>query len=149
MSKSILMHDEQNNLIEIYVYFIIKNINGTQRIVIINKEEYDKILENKEDSREVDVLSTWWRPQTWHTNNRILNESKSYNVQTEESHFDFVKYQQNLIKYCLVKWDMRDEEDQIIEVNEENINALPYDIAMYLISRYNELALEDSEVKKK
>ena len=150
MSKSILMHGNQNDSIEITVYYKLINKRNFTKYVPIDEEEYEKLSEDLEVKDNIGMLKTWWRPQTWHTNNRILNESKTYSVQTETSEFDIIKYQQNLLKYCLVSWDMVDDNNQPIEINEQNIGSLPNDVAVHMIEQYNSIAMDnDEETKKK
>lgn len=114
---------------------------------ILAREEGKKAVEKGDSS--VEVLNTKWRANSWQLTNVLMQSSLSYNPQTGQHEVDLTKYQDNMLKSCLVEWDLTDEGDQAIPVTPEALDDLPPEIAKGLIRVYDRSNLVDEgEIKK-
>lgn len=128
-----------NSLVEVKVFYkILPNGN-----IYVNKETVLPENENFE------CLTTKWAQTSWQAQSWLNKTSTTYNPETGIQEFNFISYQDNLLKSCLKEWDLKDEKDVNIPVTPDNINLLHSSIASELINRYMKLINPNKEDLKK
>lgn len=139
---------KDKGLIDVPVYYrCSEGKYGNDQFQVLSLEEGKKAVSNGDEN--VEVLNTKWRARQWRAMNSVSQSSYSYNPQTGTNELDLHKYQDNLIRQCLVSWDLVDDNDQPIEVTNDAIDDLPEDIIRFLIRTYDRMNFIDPEMQKK
>jgi len=146
MAKQLISNAEE--LVTLTLYYKVKtNRYNVRQYKILEEDEGKNLLAKGE--KDVDVLVTKWSIPKWKTNSHIMRSSTFYNPTDGTNRVDFSKYQENVFKTCLKEWDIVDESNTLIPVNQDTIGSLPPIIASALLDKYDKcLAIEDDERKK-
>jgi len=145
LSKTI---GKNNKFVSIPVYYRYKDSSyGNVKFQVLSLEEGQKAVQSNE--KNIEVLNTKWKPRSWQVNNLIIQNSQTYNPQTGAEELDIIKYQDNLIKQCMISWDLKDEEGNDVPITPDNIDDLPLEIVRYLVSTYDRSNIMSSEERKK
>ena len=92
--------DNQSS-IEIKLYYKYVETEQGRRLTIVDDDKAKKLLEDHEESKNINVLETGWNLLTWKDQNEVLDRASKLNTKTGESQFDFVGYRDIIIKKCL------------------------------------------------
>jgi hypothetical protein len=145
LSKTI---GKNKKFVSIPVYYRYKDSSyGNVQFQVLSLEEGQKAVQSNE--KNIEVLNTKWKPRSWQVNNLIIQNSQTYNPQTGAEELDIIKYQDNLIKQCMISWDLKDEEGNDVSITPDNIDDLPLEIVRYLVSTYDRSNIMSSEERKK
>jgi hypothetical protein len=146
MAKSLLVKEEE--LITIVLFYKSKaNKFGVRQYKIIDEDEAKALI--AKGDKDIDSLTTKWVIPTWQSNSYILRSSTFYSPSEGINRLDYNKYQDNLFKTCLKEWDIVDENDKKVTINNESIGNLPSVIATALLELYEKsLTIEDEDQKK-
>jgi len=132
-----LYKKKQENLAHIPLYYIEKDINGMIKAFPLEDKVAKEMLEKEETKDKVQILNTYWKSLSWAQNREI---NKACQVKNENNFFvgeiDFISVQDLRFKNCLVKWDLKDEEERAVPVSVEVINSLDSDIMNALYQKY-------------
>lgn len=132
---------DQNDLIEINLYYKYADVGTGKRLVILTDKK-GKALQNdpdEEKSKSVEVLETKWSLLTWKEQNEVMNlSSQMINPQTGERQFNFLAYRDAIIKRCLKQWNITINEKPT-PVNPESIDALPGPVVTNLYQQFETL----------
>jgi len=145
MAKMLLSQNEE--LISLVLYYQVKNNKYGIRQYKILEEDEAKSLISKGD-KEIDILSTKWSLPTWRSNSNIVRSSTFYNPSDGTNRLDWSRYEDNVFKTCLKEWDVVDENNQPVPVNQDTIGYLPVPIASALLQKYNKCLSLDEDEKK-
>lgn len=147
-SQLLLGGNDDLIVIELY-YQVKKNARGQRQFRILTEKEAQAMAPQEEGKeKHYEILETKWRPQTWQTNNSLLKNSMTYNKVSGASELDWSAYQQNVFKYCLQSWNVKDEQGNAVPPSPENVGMLPSNIARALIQKYDEALMIDDDEKK-
>lgn len=140
---------QNKDVIAITTYYqTITNKFGRSFPKIITEEAAKEAAKSPETSKKVNQFVTKWRPQTWQGQNQLYQNSTVYNPNTGSKEIDFSIYRTEMLKTCLIDWDLVDDNGRQIPVTEENISNLHANIASAIIDKYNEyIGLDEEEVK--
>ena len=146
MAKQLISNTDE--LITLTLYYKVKvNKYGIRQYKVLEEDEGKSLL--AKGDKDVDTLVTKWAVPKWKTNSHIMRSSTFYNPADGTNRVDWSKYQENVFKTCLKDWDVVDENNSPIPVNQDTIGSLPPIIASALLDKYDKsLAIEDDERKK-
>ena len=133
-----------DNFVEIKLYYVLKKVNGINRLIIVEDSKAEKMLENEIERKSVQILNTRWKPLTWKEQNEVMKLSSQIDATTGESQFDFVAYRDAIIKKCLKEWDAR-ENGQVVPVTPQKIDSLPATVATSLFKKFEEISTYTEE----
>lgn len=127
------------NLVEIKLYYTFKEKCNSKILVVLTDKKAEKMLEDEDQKKEVESLTTQWSIMNWREQNISVDKaySKSNNI-TGEKVFDHIAYRDTIIKSCLKKWDAK-ANGQDVPVTPEAIDMLPGDIVMALYAQYEKM----------
>jgi len=121
-----------SDLFEIEVKFVeITLKSGLKGILVIK----NKAQEEKHKDKITSVRTQWAQPN-WKENWKLSEESHVFQEAMGEKRFDYQLYRRNILERFLKIWDIIDEKNMPIPVNEENINKLDPNIASYMIDEW-------------
>lgn len=146
--SSLITAGAEEVLIHIPIYYKEKKNKSKQTFIQViddkkAKEEIDK------GDKEIKIINTQWKSQTWQMYNQIISSSQSYNSLTGTNEFDGQKYYDNLYKSCLIGWDVTDNSGNTIQITPQVLDSLPVNLARALIQKYDSyISLEEEEQKK-
>lgn len=129
---------DNQDLVEIFIYYKYVKENGIKRLVILEDSKADNILKNGSDEEKelIDILKTKWSSLTWKEQNDITNSSsQTINHQTGEKQFNFVSYRDAVVKKCLKEWNLTINEKPI-PVTPDAIDKLPGSIVINLYQKF-------------
>lgn len=130
--------DNQNS-IEIKLYYKYIDTEYGKKLIIIDNDKAQKLLEDKEKSKTIEILKTTWNLLTWKEQNDVMNKSSHLvNPQTGERQFDFIAYRDTIVKKCLKDWNIQ-ENEKPIPVTSDAIDRLPGTIVTILYEKFEEL----------
>ncbi|MFA5598988.1 MAG: hypothetical protein WDA06_00190 [Phenylobacterium sp.] len=151
--------DHGSKMLEIDMYY--KEVNGKDgsHIVILPLEDGKKKFEEKATKEEnieekvvkaekIFLLKTKWKILSWGEQTKITKMSTYFNHEQMVNDFDPWTFRDLRIKTCLVEWDMTDDKNTAIPVTPDNIDRLPGDVVLYLVSEYDkktEISGEDEK----
>lgn len=123
MIKSKLLVDDKKR-IEVKVY-----IGLSKKQAILADYNKEALLENKNlDTKEEDLLEVkmWFRQPNYKDDLDIANNTIHQRIDQDGSSIsiDTIKIRNYRFKQLLVDWNLTDEEDNDLEINEKNINSL-------------------------
>jgi len=93
---------------------------------------------------EVKEVVTFWKRMDWGTQTLIINDSQK-SVEFGESSTDWTKYRLSQMKNLMVGWDLKTSKGEAIPITEKILKRLDFNIAIALISKYEETIAPDSE----
>ena len=90
------------NLVEIKLYYTLKEKGNSKLLVVLTDEKAEKMLEDEDQKGKVESISTKWSIMNWREQNVSVDKaySKSNNL-TGEKVFDHITYRDSIIKSCL------------------------------------------------
>lgn len=92
----------------------------------------------------IETINTTWKRANWKEQNHIF--SQSLRIINSESEIDPLKYRDLILKTCLKKWDVKDDNGNPIPCNPEMIDNLDPEAAKEMISAF-ERVTESQENK--
>jgi hypothetical protein len=141
---SLLVGDK--DLLTLVVYYSIStNKAGYKYVKVLSDKKAKELLKDDVKAKEVNALTTKWRPQTWQAQNDLFYNSKVINSVTQKPDIDWTKFRDAQMKHCLVDWDLSDDEGRPYPVTEENINSLHSAVANALSNLYAEATAIDED----
>ena len=106
------------------------------------------VAADKEVNFRVYVLKTQWKTLSWKEQNDITQQSTYYNQEASFNDLNIWKFRDLRIKYCLVSWDLKDDNGQPIPLNSDMLDQLSGDVVLALVSKYDDaISLSDEESK--
>lgn len=140
------------NFIQIKVYYIQKiNKFGLSKIQIINEQNISKF-------QNIKTLNTKWKILNYKQAAKIKKKCRlkgwdqptliEIDVQGNQRHrqvFDYIKYNNILLKTCLIQWDLLDQLNNKVQCNSQNIDLLPKNVIYYLLNKYEQYFLQQQE----
>jgi len=133
-----LLDDVRSNYINIQIYYSYVEDEYGKRVVVVPNENAKELLKDENRKDEILILSTKWGQLNWEQENKIMNNVNKVDPMTGDIQFDIFQFRDSRIKSCLKEWNLKDDNNEIIPVNDSNINKLPSDIVIALINRYEE-----------
>jgi len=128
------------DLVTIKLYYIIKETELGKKLIILEDEKVEELLKDEERKQEVELLETQWKSLNWKEDTEVMRVStSSIDAVTGTSGWNFYKYRDSMVKKCLKKWNLRDDEENEVPVTEENIDNLPSSIILGLYDKFNNL----------
>jgi len=125
---------------------------GFTKIIVIPDEEAEKELkeakEDKEKKTDVQCLNTYWKVLNWEMQNKITEQSAFFNEATQMPDINVWRYRDLRIRQCLIRWDLIDDQNVAIPVNDGAISMLPGDVVLSLLSKYDEAVTLRPEARK-
>ena len=98
---------DDQNLIEIKLYYKYVDVDNGKRLVILENNKAQKLLDSPDQTESIETLITSWSLLTWKEQNEVMNlSSQVINPQTGERQFNFIAYRDAIIKRCLRTWDI-------------------------------------------
>ena len=152
--------------------------HGYRKIVVWDDDEAEKILKKKEKYEEekrkmvqidpadgdekvvenpdfeektfpnIECLRTLWKSISWREQNDITERASYYNENEAMQDLNVWKFRDLRLKTCLVKWDLKDENGAEIPLTPENVDRLPSDVVLTLLSKYEDaISISADEAK--
>lgn len=103
------------------------------------------------NAKLIHTLSTWWKRATWKDQNLIYAQSiKNIPGANGESTYslDMIRFRDLKLKTCLKRWDLTNDEGNIIDVTPEVIDNLDPSFAAELLSNFERITEASDEEKK-
>jgi hypothetical protein len=141
---------KQQQVVEIKVYYREVEVKpGFIKIVALTDEDVDKLTKDDKVTKKIQCLTTKWKILNWKEQNDLTGRSTLNNDFSGNQSFAWWVFRDLKLKKCLVGWDMIDENNVPIPLNEENIDSLPGEIVSALYNKYDSvMALTGEEEKK-
>lgn len=140
----------ENELIDIELNYVIeKNKSGVTQVTVIDDEKAAKMKADPVQKDKIKTLRTQWRPLTWQASNELLQRANNYNFHTNSQEIDYIKFRDAKIKACLVGWDAKTEKGDPIPCAETYINKLHANVAIALLTKYDEAITVNQEQQTK
>lgn len=128
---------DATDAIIIKLYYTLRDVGGATRLIILEDEKAEKMLDNEENEEKVEVLETKWKFLLWKEQNEVMNLSYGQvNPMTGMKEFSLVIYRDAIIRRCLTGWNLKDD-DKNIPVNDTNIDKLPANVMISLYTKYD------------
>lgn len=146
-----LLNANQNIHIPLY-YTEKKSDKGFVKIVVLDDDKAQEMIEDDETKGDVQVLNTQWKTLTWKEQNDITKQSlKDSGPGFADSgvNIDGFLYRDLRIKHCLKDWDLTDDDGQEIPCTPEKIDDLPSEVVFSLVSKYDDIVLLGEDEEKK
>lgn len=124
-----------------------KNKSGQVFLQVLDEKKAKESIEKGDTT--ISVLNTTWMIQTWKMRNHIIESSEVYNNITGRNNIDPQKYQDNILKNCLLAWDITDDNGNPIPVSPGVIDILPEYLPGILLSKYEACLDVEEENQKK
>ena len=137
--------DTDSQLVKITLYYKVKDINGFQKVIILEDEKAKEMLADEKTEKDVNMLNTWWKVLSWQDSNNITNASKVTGEKAMPGELDYYRFRDLRIKMCMKKWDLKGDNGSDIPLTPDTINKLPVDVVLTLNSKYEELMNLDGE----
>lgn len=146
-----LLDENIEDLIEIEVYYKLKQMGKGKKLVIIEDEKAKELLKDEEKKKEVEKISTKWRLMDWKEQNEISRKSvimvPNQLTGAPLRQFDPILYRDTVVKKCLKEWNLT-KNGQSVPVSDELIDKLPSPIIMELHRKFEEVIdYTEEEVK--
>lgn len=126
-----------DDLINIKLYYIIKKTESSQKLIILEDDKAIELLKDNEKSKEVEVIETEWKSLSWKEETNTMRSSmQKIDPISQTTNFDFYLYRDNVVKRCLVKWDLTKDEKPV-PVTSDNIDSLPSSIILNLYAKFD------------
>jgi len=107
---------------EIVIKFIIKNDNNTKKIEFLEK-----------NSEEQDFFEMVFKYPNWH--DELYIKDKSMEIQDGIVSINAVLTRYRRFNRLLIRWNLKDEDSNVITMNEENFQKLDPDIVDKIIDK--------------
>jgi hypothetical protein len=91
-------------------------------------EEY-----KKDPSENIKELKTWWKRTDWGTQSSIMKSS------AKNGEIDWTIYRMEQMKSLMIGWNLKTAEGESIPINDTIIKRMDYNVALALISKYEEI----------
>jgi len=137
--------DTDSQLVKITLHYRTKDINGFQKVIIIEDEKAEEMLKDEKRKEEVNIFNTWWKILSWKDSNNITNNSKVQGKDAVPGELDFYRFRDLRIKMCMKKWDLKDDDGVDLPLTPDLVNKLPVDIILYLSNKYEQVIGIDEE----
>ena len=112
---------------------------GFNKIIIIPNEEAEDKLKKLDDKQSaIKCLNTYWKILNWQMQNEITDKAAFFNESTQMPDINVWRYRDLRIRHCLVRWDLIDDQNVAVPVNDMAINMLPGEVVLDLLSKYDE-----------
>lgn len=98
---------------------------------------------NESDEKIIWHLNTTWSRLTWKDQNLLISRSLIKVDDKGTKELDGIRYRDLKLRMCLKKWNLRNDNGSEIEVNDANIDNLPFNFGIQLIDGF-ELVTEVS-----
>ena len=126
---------------------------GFTKIIIVPDEEAEKVLKDGEKLEDktlssIQVLNTYWKILNWELQNKITEQSSFFNESTQTPDINVWRYRDLRIRQCLIKWDLKDDLNKDVPVNDIAISMLSGDVVLTLLSKYDEAVTLRPEERK-
>jgi hypothetical protein len=96
----------------------------------------------------IQCVRTLWKSISWREQNDITEKASYYNQNEAMQDLNVWKFRDLRLKTCLVKWDLKDETGAEIPLTPQNVDRLPSDVVMTLLSKYeNMISISAEEAK--
>ena len=128
------VEEKKNNII-----FGFKFIKTAQELEKYKNEGYViKDVSNYSDSDEkvIWLLKTTWSRLAWKDQNLLISRSLIKVDDKGTKELDGIRYRDLKLRMCLKKWNLKNENGSDIEVNDINIDNLPFNFGIQLIDGY-------------
>jgi len=138
---------DSSNLITIKLYYILKDVGGDKKLIILDDEKGQKKFEEQSEDAEnkVEVLESKWSNLNWREQNDIsAASSKDIDPMTGERQFNLIIYRDALIKKCLKKWNLT-MGGNAVPVTPENIDRLPSNVVYSLYKKFETITTYTEE----
>tara|TARA_Y100000310_G_scaffold246263_1_gene251487 strand:- start:565 stop:1011 length:447 start_codon:yes stop_codon:yes gene_type:complete len=144
-----LLDDE---LLVIPLYYIFRKTKyGSKRLVILDDEKAQVMLEDESKKEDVNILNTKWKQLSWEEQTNLVKDSERRNDKTGDIDFDWPVYRDVMVKKCLKWWDYKinPEDPQPLPCNEDTINRMQSPVINALLDKFNAIIMvEDDELEK-
>lgn len=128
--------DNVKDLINIKLYYTVKNTKAGKKVMIIEDAKAEEMLKNPDKAKMVEILDTHWASLSWGEQKNLETISTEYNTETSERVFNSIKFRDAAIKRCLKKWNLCIGEKPV-EVTPDLIDQLPAEIIFGLYVKFN------------
>jgi hypothetical protein len=143
------LFDDEMILIPLY-YMYGKTAYG-QQLMILSKEDAEKMLEDPVEKDQVQILNTKWKQLTWKEDNDLMKRAERNNPSTGEPDLDWANYQDQRVKTCLKWWDYKNnpEDPEPIPVTHELIDKMQSLVVRSLLQKFDAaLTVEPARLEK-
>lgn len=138
----------KDQLIKIKLHYVEKDVDGYNKAIPLSDEKAKELLADEKMKESVKIFTTFWKEMSHGENNSITKASLSSGPDSNPGELDYIKFRDIKIKNCLKRWDLKDDEGNDVPVNNENINALPWDIIKAVFDRYEQKSsVSENEIK--
>lgn len=153
-----LFVDQNRSLVNIDLWFIEqhrKHGHSTFHF-ILSQEEFEE-WKNKgyafdNPDKPIQKLVATFKRLTWKEHNSIVSRAIQYTMGPDNKLFtrmDPVVYRELKLKTCLKKWDIKDDEGNLVEVTNDAIDSLSPDVAQALLDAFEKSTEASEEDLKK
>lgn len=149
-----ILLDQNDELIEITLYYVIKKVGTGKRIVVLDDKKAEEMLKDEVKKKEVDKITTKWKLPNWKEQNDINDASYKFNIdpiigQPGPRQFNFITYRDQLTKKSLKAWDLTTVEGKPVPLTPENIDKMSAEVINSLYNKFSELIEYNEEELKK
>ena len=138
--------------VNIPLYYMEKKLsNGFNKIIILEDADALKKMEDEKLKKDVLILNTEWKVLNWKEQNEITKSSTNHGSMGDgsDTYFDFYRYRDSRLKRCLSSWDLKDDAGTPVMVAPQNIDYLPPEVVLALLSKFDTLISISPDEEKK
>lgn len=137
-------------LVDVDLYYTVeKTASGAARVVVLEDDQAFKMLTSEDNKERVKKIGTKWRLLTWAVSNNLLEQSTKFDHLRNDEAINWTRYRDQRLKSSLVEWDCKDKDGNPIPLTEHAIDNLHANIAIALLTKYDEKIRLDKEEQAK
>jgi len=122
----------------------IEKVPGTEKVP-------GSVVQSFDANKIINRVETSWKRITWSDQNTLLSVSMK-NIPGSDgrmvAELDGIKYRDKKLKTCLKRWDIKDENGQIVQVNDNVIDMLAPEVAQELLASFERITEPTEEDSK-
>ena len=126
------------SLIEIKLYYKFAKLGNGRKLVILEDKAAEKMMEDEEHSKEIEILATKWSTLTWKEQNEVMHLAAQPANPAGDRQFNFVNYRDAIIKRCLKEWNITANEKPV-PVTSQAIDQLPGPVVTNLYQKFEKM----------
>jgi len=134
-------------LILIPLYYKEKEVRGFKKIIILEEEKAKTMMEDPDKKKDVQVLNTYWSLLSWAEQKEIVRSSAMTNPDGSKD-TDWLRLRDHRIKFCLKKWDLKDDAGNELPLSGNIIDTLPADVVFALSNEYDRITSSSTDDEK-
>ena len=138
------MFVENNSSVDIKIYYK----KSGRSYTVYTDEEFDGLDISEEKKKDFKILNAKMKEMTWGLYNDIQEKSMVTNIEGERQ-FNYKLYKENKIKNLLIEWDARNENNEVVPINEITIGHLVPAIPEAILRAYDKISFVGEDEEKK